>query len=613
MQMKRIQVVKLLAFMLFPLGGVSTQAQGKITIDHKTQRYVGNESTFNRSKYLTFHAFFKKEDADFEKWKKEYNIDSDYVGARMFNSPATKHKNGVYPKVKKKYNGVREVSNYVSTGHPSSIFYDKTVDYSQVDITKFSKEAAQFSAAYFRDEADFVPLYFEPFNEPMIKAVTLYPEGRNGKYKKEKINAITTKMCEFHRDVAQEIHATPELSNMKVAGFGSAFPEFDANNFGLWEARYKNFIDIAGADIDIYTVHLYDGSGVNNKDGRRSGSNSEAILDMIEAYSFIKLNEVKPFAITEYGRLVPDQPNYKKNGNYVPLVNAQAVRSQMHMVMNFIERGNDVVLSTPFTIGKQQPKARYSKSGLWTKTENGNWELTERKYFFEVWKDVKGERVRFNSTNVDVQTQAFVDGKQLYVVLNNLNDETQNINLDLLDAKGLKDVSIKRLNIYKDKLPELTETQQSSLTDLSINYGETVVLTYNFKSNIKFTNTIRSKKHYASSYLKPIKADTEIDFTIENIKAGKGEATLRLGLGRDHGLSLQPIILVNGNELNLPNDPIRGYDQNTRKRFFGTLEIPVPMVYLKDGTNEIGVKFRDNGGHVSSVILQVQNADKSVK
>ena len=81
-------------------------------------------------------------------------------------------------------------------------------------------------------------------------------------------------------------------------------------HFQLWKSRYKKFIDIAGRDIDFYTVHLYDGSGVNNKVGRRSGANSEAILDIIEAYSYKALGEVKPYAITEYGRLVPDQADY---------------------------------------------------------------------------------------------------------------------------------------------------------------------------------------------------------------------------------------------------------------------------------------------------------------
>ena len=148
----------------------SYYAQGVITIDHKTQRFVGSESAFNRSKYLTFHSWFKDRDADFEKFKKEYSIDPNYNGSRLFNNPGGRHKNGIYPEVSKNFKDIREVSDFVSTASPKFFFYDKNVDYSEKDMSQFSKKAAQYAADYFRYEADFVPKYYEPFNEPMIHA-----------------------------------------------------------------------------------------------------------------------------------------------------------------------------------------------------------------------------------------------------------------------------------------------------------------------------------------------------------------------------------------------------------------------------------------------------------
>ena len=52
----------------------------------------------------------------------------------------------------------------------------------------------------------------------------------------------------------------------------------------------KMFIDRAGAYMDGFSVHLYDGINVTGTDTKRSGSNSEAVLDMVEAYSYIKLD-----------------------------------------------------------------------------------------------------------------------------------------------------------------------------------------------------------------------------------------------------------------------------------------------------------------------------------
>ncbi len=45
---------------------------------------------------------------------------------------------------------------------------------------------------------------------------------------------------------------------MKVGGYCTAFPDFKLQDFGRWNARWKQFIDIAGKDMDFFTIHLYD-------------------------------------------------------------------------------------------------------------------------------------------------------------------------------------------------------------------------------------------------------------------------------------------------------------------------------------------------------------------
>ncbi len=617
MRMKLHYVLALSLFGLFLRPTI--KAQGVITIDHKTQRYIGDISTLDRGKYTNAHILFTGPDAAFESFKTEYNIDKSYIGGRQFWNPFGKVNNGVIPNVKKNYNGVREVNPFlVATGTAGQLMYDDNLDYSIEDVSAFSQQAAEYVAQSYRDEWDLVPAFIEPFNEPMVHATDFYPEGRETptKYISEKIDVVITKICEYHKDLGQAIHAIPELANMQVMGFASAYPELENNNFDLWNTRFKKFIDIAGEDVDIFSLHLYDGSGINNSGGRRSGSNAEAILDMIEAYSFIKYRKVKPLAVTEYGRLVPNQPGWtSSNGmtNYEPIETSQASRSQIHLAMSFMERADHMVITIPFNVSTRNPKSQYSKSSIWINTIDGI-ELTQRKNFYEVWKDVKGERVRINSTNVDIQTQAFVSDKQLYVVLNNLNDDTQTVNLGLLEPTGLQNVHVKRLKIFLDKLPELSESKEDAApSTLSLEYGETVVLTYNFENPITFHNTIRSTKYYATEYLKPISANELNAFTLEALAVGNGEATLRLGVGRAHGLSLKPTVTVNGTEINTNGDIIRGYDQNTRKQFFGTLEIPVSMSHLKEGANEVQVKFPDGGGHISSVILQVQKSEKPVE
>ncbi|PWJ34981.1 T9SS type A sorting domain-containing protein [Sediminitomix flava] len=608
-QFTTIRFLSILAGLLFYTS--FSNAQGTITVDHKTQRFIGNVSTLDRDKYLQAHFWFPNEDADFTQFKTDYLLNSEYLGSRRFWSPLGKVKNGVIPSVKEVYDGVRIPIPHVDTGHPNSLFHDSNVDYAEADISVYSKNVANYIAQNYKDEWSPLPTIFEPLNEPMVHANEYYP-GND----KAKTDKVITKICEFIRDVGASVRAVPELENMQVAGYASAWPEFEKDDFDIWNTRYKKFIDIAGADVDIFSVHLYDGKGLNNSGGRRSGSNSEAILDMIEAYSFIKLGEVKPLAITEYGRLVDNQPNWAKgNGvsNYHPIENSQAVRSQIHMVMSFMERADHMVTTIPFSTGKGEPTEEYAKAGLWTRNSANQWELTPRKYFFEVWKNVKGKRVSINSTNVDVQSQAFVNGKQLYVVLNNLNDVTQTVDLNVLNTSDLNDVKIKRLKTFVDKEPEFTQTTVTQApSSLSLEYGETIVLVYNFDLAITSDHTEFSKKYYASTYLQAITANTANSFTFNGIDRGNGSgnAILRVGVGRDLGKSLKPTVTVNGNDVNTDGDLIKGYDQNNRSRFFGVLEIPVNLSYLNAGNNTVSVKFSDGGGHISSVVLQVNTNDK---
>ena len=78
---------------------------------------------------------------------------------------------------------------------------------------------------------------------------------------------------------------------------------------------------------------------------------------------------------------------------------------------------------------------------------------------------------------------------------------------------------------------------------------------------------------------------------------------LRIGLGRDHGKSLQPKVTINGTEITVPTD-FRGYDQKTRDSFFGVIEIPFDYSLLQ-ANNQVVVQFADAGGYVTSTSMQV--------
>ena len=103
----------------------------------------------------------------------------------------------------------------------------------------------------------------------------------------------------------------------------------------------KMFIDRAGEYMDGLSVHLYDGINIVGKSSRRSGSNSEAILDLTENYSFIRLGKVLPLAVTEYGGI----DNTSKG--YHPIASVRTVASFNHILFNLLEREDKMLISIP--------------------------------------------------------------------------------------------------------------------------------------------------------------------------------------------------------------------------------------------------------------------------
>ena len=601
---------------------LTVQSQGSVTIYPLTQKYLGNESKFNRDKFVSFHSYFEKDDPDFKKFKDDYNINPDYLGSRRFYYPISKAKNGNIPKIINKYNDDRELLQYIATAPPSALFYDKKLNYAKTDFSPYIKEISNYVADAFVKEWDQVPSYLEPFNEPMVHAPD-FAKGLKGKERQDAIEAVITYICQYHKEIAKAVKSRPELEGMKIMGFGSAYPELEANNFGLWNMRFKQFIDIAGEDIDILSLHLYDGSGINNQGGRRSGSNLEAILDVLQTYSYIKHGKAMPIAITEYGRLVPNQPAWEeatgaqgnklekpvktKISNYHPVTNSQAVRSQLHMVMAFMNRQNELENTVPFTIGKAPQNAMYSKSSLWVKQPDGSFEYSNRRYFFEMLKDIQGEQILVRSNNIDVQALGYADGKKIYVMLNNLNDQPQTVDLIQEEAGKLKNVSIKTLKIFEDKEPELSITKfKKAPGKITLQYGETAVITYEYIKKIKFEKSVSSNKYFSKDYLKPIEPNKEISFSFENIPNGDN-VVLRLSVNREHGLPVLPTkVKVNGENINIMGDVIKGYDQKSRKEFFGTLEINIPTEFIKKENNTVSVIYDKGKGFVTTAILQIE-------
>ncbi|MEW4925458.1 T9SS type A sorting domain-containing protein [Algibacter sp. 2305UL17-15] len=597
------EISLIFAFLSF---GFMTMAQDvTVKIDPNCQRFLGEVSELDRTKFFSVHDVAS--DTESNTFRTDYNV----TGGRNFWGPYNFAKNqtgsvGVYPAYKNGNEDLRAVKNgFVATEHPGNVFLDG------LDITT----AGNWAVEYFKDFVDQNGRneFFEVMNEPFVHAKDFY----SGPWSISENNRIKLQMTKLYDEVAKRIHETPALDNMKVLGYSSAWPSMERDDFGHWNDNMKMFMDNAGENMFAFSTHLYDGINVTGQDSKRSGSNSEAILDLIENYSYVKWDAIKPHAITEYGAI---EEGY--GDDYSDIASVQTVQSINHILFNLLEREDKLVNSIPFITGKAtwhitaannyQPyqAVLFKPTNIGEPTPAG-WEYTPRIHFYELWKDVNGKRVMIKSDHPDVQVQAFVDNNKLFVALNNLDDTTQTANLTMLsNVTGLVDVKIKTLKIYPQVMPNMSiETVTTAPNAIALIKGETALLEYTFTDPITFDNALRQKKYYTKDHLQAIVANSQLLYSFNTISTGNGFATLRMSIGRKHNVSKKPIVKVNGNTIEVP-DNYKGYDQANRDDFFGMIEIPFSAGLLQE-SNTVSVTFPDSGGRVSSLILSVELYDNA--
>jgi len=581
------------------INGLSSQVN-VVLVEPSVQKFIGHVSELDRTKYFNIHA--PGNTPLLESFYKDYNVEQ---SGRGFYGPGIDAKKlmgevGVYPKFNdKKSDKPKVVTRYVATEHPRNL-YKEGVNF---------EAASDWAVNYFKNVKESNrPLWYEPMNEPFVHAKDFYEEKDWDPVAELRVK---TEMSKLFRALAEKIHADPALKNIKVMGYSAAWPSFELKDFKNWETNMGLFLDIAGDELDAISYHLYDGVNQVGQENKRSGSNNEAIMDLIETYSHQRWGFIKPHAITEYGGIEVSE--------FSLIRNMQSIRSQNAMIFGLLDREDRLEISIPFTtdnakwhITKANNYLPY-KAVLWRPENMGvpknqitGWVYTNRIQFYELWKAVKGERVFVSTSNPDIQVQAFLDEKKLYVALNNLDDAAQQVALDIESIKSnISDLLVKSLTVYSDDFPRYYEQTINTIPDIfSIDPAETIVLEFNLKNSIKFNNKIKSSRYYTTNYLLPIEAQKELIFEFNEVQLGVGFAKLSMSIGRGHDLSKTPEVFVNDNKVEVPLN-WKGYDQANRKKFFGAIEIPVPMDFISKN-NAVKISFPETGGHLSSLILDVE-------
>jgi hypothetical protein len=460
--------------------------------------------------------------------------------------------------------------------------------------------AAEFTANLmkeFYEEAE-RPRYLEVFNEPFVK---LRHFGGN-----------VDDAAKQHVAVAKRVRRL--CPNVLVGGYTAAYPEMEIRDFQHWTNWMKRFIDIAGSEMDFFSTHIYDGVNVEGTPRQRTGSNSQAITDLIDAYSHIALGEAKPQIISEFG-LIPTG----KGTSGLPYT-AECAGRMIHatnaQLMTFMDHPDRFIKVTPFILTKGG--WTYNLPGcseetpypflLWRK-QGKEYLLTDLALFYRFWKGVNGEWRASQSSNPDLRCHMLADGDRLVVILCNLDGGTKQVNLSGLAGIDARQVTLRRLRTLGT--PALADTPLGAVPEsLELSQAESAMLIIDAADPIRGTELVHEYRRYATTYLQEIEAGTPIRFEFKDVPVGKGTATLRLGIGREQGKSLKPVVRLASKALDVPTNWAGG-DQSGRNSFLGMIEVPVPME-LVTANPAFEIVFPDSGGKVASAVLQVNRLEEGV-
>ncbi|WP_010181995.1 hypothetical protein [Aquimarina agarilytica] len=591
--------------LILGFSGVSLAQETNITIDLGIKKYIGKESTLDRSKFFGIQSGATSN---------ELKEESTYLFTELNTFPARGFE-GPQP-----HGDLEDLS----TGKISSQVKISSADYKNTPIfkahTKSNYVITQKPSKVFKmgadanEAADKITAYIkEAFSEKSSNYLDLMDEAfANTSLFSDDTNAAKKEISTYYSNVAKVVKK--KFPALKIGGFSSIRPRFELNNFKYWEANHKMFMDIAGEQMDFLSLKLYDEVDRDTSTiNYCAGSDAEATLDLIETYSFNKWNKVKPLLISEYGLKVP----YWEGTAYSPDRDAFILESLNKIVMSLLDKPDRIEKAIPYILGKAEKF--YENSVVnpngnphpWTishKSADGkSYEYTNLIKFYEFWKDVEGVRTYIASDNPDIQVNAFYKKGKWILIFNNLSDDAQllNFNFSEFDAERITKYTLRRLFLNESGQPELTE----AFTDIHIDQwdidpNETLMLICDVPEDTEFATSIVEYNNYSKELLKPIVADKPIEFEFTNVKTGKGKANIRVSFGKEINSDLQPIVKINGNIVLTPKN-WAGYDQSNRKTFFGMLSIPIPMSYLKD-TNVVEVTFADTGGKVSSVVINTE-------
>lgn len=380
------------------------------------------------------------------------------------------------------------------------------------------------------------------------------------------------------KTIADRVH--DDVSGVNFVGFGGKWPAFERNDFGIWNRDWVEFIDVAGASMDAYSIHLYS----------RMGANAAAIMDMINNYSMISIGETRPLMITECGHLTDE-------GTFAERL-WQNMRGQNMYFLQFLERGGLMERSIPFNTSSN---TSWPSAMLEASPTSGEMVWTDMIKLYEFWQDFKGERIESSSSNPQVLTHAVQDGSVVRVVFHNF--AATNTAVDLSFAFGNTTVlSADQSRMYWDESKTgliLNESWDPDETNLQMSAYETVMLTFNLSKEPASQTVDQQVSYYGAEMIQAVSADVPVVVHINDLDLSKTMIKARLRLTAGNLLDWMPSSLtVNGYAVAMPENQLATSEE------LRAYVVDIPSAILQSN-NTVEVRYAKSGGQVAGAVMDV--------
>jgi agarase len=220
-------------------------------------------------------------------------------------------------------------------------------------------------------------------------------------------------------------------------------------------------------------------------------------------------------------------------------------------------------------------------------------------YFLELWKDYSGDRLpnRLDTADTNVHLHSVIDGKVVWVAINNLNPYRISVDLSLLT--GASEIRrIEQMQLYFDHGRNVFKTvKRKSLRGLPVHVEETTLVKIILYREPEPQAVLNETIFYGDMTLQPTGAP--VTFKVACREEELVAARLRICLSRNGGFGENLTLRVNGQTVIADRviTPAR-----KAGNYWGYLAVDVPPDLIAK-SNDVIVSIPEQGGTITSIAL----------